>query len=142
MEPKEIKEETVLAKLQGIADNAEMDPGCPEQDKTAVKMLVALLKDMVKGLPAAEDEDPNCQLVYWHDLRKDPTDLPDDNILVRCMVSRFGILEEHDLYCENGRWMHDCRPWGSDIPVGADTTVISWSHIPVFYDEEGDGHDD
>lgn len=141
-EPKVIKEETILARLQRVADEADKDVACKATDKICIKTFVALLKDMVKSLPAAEDEDPNCQVCYWHDLRKDPSDLPDQDVLVRCILRSEwdgdGVHED-DLYRADGKWMIDCGPWGGDFQLDKETAVIAWTHDPQFDKEVGSG---
>jgi len=125
-EPKVIKEETVLKRLDAIAQGADSDEAMSASDRIYIKTLTALLKDMVKSLPSAEDEDPNCQICYWHDLRKDPDDLPDDDILVRAHVENKGESLDLDCFVLDGRWYLD-HEFGLQVDG-----VMAWTDIPIF----------
>lgn len=128
--PKVIKEETILKRLDAIAQVADSDKAMSASDQYYIKELAARLKDMVKSLPSAEDEDPNCQICYWHDLRKDPDDLPDDDIMVRAHVETEGETVDFDCFRMDGRWFLDHE-------IGLEVSgVIAWTDITIFQKEE------
>lgn len=131
--PKVIKEETVIKRLDAIAQGAYENETLDGAIRTAAKELVAILKEMVKILPAAEDEDPNCQICYWHDLRKDPDDLPNDDILVRAHVENKGESLDLDCFVLDGRWYLD-HEFGLQVDG-----VMAWTDIPIFDKEASNG---
>lgn len=68
----------------------------------------------------------------WHDLRKDPNDLPKEYDIIR---KAFGIYEEEKakhivqnecgerVFCFNGTWYHE---------KGGEAHPIAWCEIPTF----------
>lgn len=61
----------------------------------------------------------------WHDLHKDPEDLPDDEIRVECVTeTRTGSRNHVFGYHSDGRWC-----------CGMNSNVIAWRHIEPFEED-------
>ncbi len=125
-----IKEETILRKFEGIKTIADNDTSLSRTDRECLKGMIDSFCDIVKRLPDAEDEDPDVQVCYWHDLRKDPTDLPDDGVL--CWGHVAGTDVEREVHHEDRVWLNSAD--------GRRVNVIAWTDMPVFLmeDEEDD----
>lgn len=64
----------------------------------------------------------------WHDLRKDPNDLPKKGKSVLCyfVINRFAIMD-----------LRNDNLWYGDGYCGFDTSeIIAWCEIPTFTDKE------
>lgn len=68
--------------------------------------------------------------VVWHDLRKNPEDLPEERHDVLCFV----IHNEHRYYLQgyynDGSWR--CTPLGTYLN---DDDVVAWCELPKFTEE-------
>ena len=125
-----IKEETILRKFEGIKNLADSDTSLSRTDRECLKEMLDRFCEIVQRLPEAEDEDPNIQVCVWHDLRKDPDDLPNDDIL--CWGHVAGTDVEREVYHEAGVWLNS-----SD---GIQVDVIAWTDMPAFQmEKEGSG---
>lgn len=63
----------------------------------------------------------------WHDLRKDPNDLPKGQInrFLFAYVKNYGGKRPM-LVCYNGEWFYDANTYNNEVKV------IEWCEIPTF----------
>lgn len=65
--------------------------------------------------------------IQWHDLRKDPNDLPKGQInrFLFAYVKNYGGKKPM-LVCYNGEWFYDANTYNDEVKV------IQWCEIPQF----------
>ena len=63
--------------------------------------------------------------IVWHDLRKDPNDLPKETLTVLINAYDYGISGYYIAHFLNGKW------W-SNVTSEIFTGVIAWCEIPQF----------
>lgn len=131
---KVIKESTVLARLEFIKTKADEAQDVSDQDKEYLKGIIDAIGNIISRLPAADEEDPNLQICLWHDLRKHPDDMPDDDI--SCLVHIEGYEIEPQAANIDGAWAFESQ-WGvQSILPPADGKVIAWTDMPVFQEDQ------
>ena len=74
----------------------------------------------------------------WHDLRKNPEDLPagTDSVLV-CYQHLHPDLRCYECaYYEDGAWIDNAETWKNDVDFAGDWEVIAWRYVEQFEEFE------